>query len=87
MYLEYIRYRSAQLSKRLHLGERGNQTIETVLILALVAVLLTFGFKYMWGEKDEGLIPKLIKGVTDTFLSKVTGWLGGSSSGGAAPGQ
>ena len=76
MTLAYIRYRSAQLSKRLHLGERGNQTIETVLILALVAVLLTFGFKYMWGQNNDGIIPDLIKTVTDTFLGKITTWLG-----------
>ena len=77
MTLAYIRYRSAQLSKRLHLGERGNQTIETVLILALVAVLLTFGFKYMWGESNKGIIPTLITSVTDTFTQKITSWLGG----------
>ena len=77
MTLAYIRYRSAQISKRLHLGERGNQAIETVLILALVAVLLTFGFKYMWGDQSDGIIPTLINKVTDTFTGNILGWLGG----------
>ena len=55
--------------------ESGNATIDTILLVALTAVLLTLGFKFLWGQNDDGIIAKLIKGVIEKFQSGITGLL------------
>jgi Flp pilus assembly pilin Flp len=80
MSIQTIRTGFAGLAKRFHRNEKGNQTIETVLILALVAVLLTLGFKFMWGQESKGIIPTMISGIVDVFTEKVKTWIGSSAS-------
>ncbi len=79
MSIQTIRTGFAGVAKRFHRNEKGSAALELVLILALVAVLLTLGFKFMWGQESDGIIPKMINGVVDVFTEKVKGWIGSSS--------
>ena len=85
MYLSKIRSRSAQVSKRLHLGERGQQSIEQVLILAVVAVILVLAFKFLWGTNSDGKVADIVTNVTAKFTTGLENLLnfGGNNSGGS----
>lgn len=71
-----VRSRFNNIIRRFVKDENGSAApIETILLIALSAALLTLGFKYLWGSKDTGIVATMISSVISTFSSGIKGLL------------
>ena len=73
--LSITRSRINSILRRFVKDENGNQTIDTILLVALTAVLLTLGFKFLWGTNNDGIVATMIQSVIDLFKTGVTSLL------------
>ena len=73
--LSIARARFSSVLNRFAKDENGNAPIETILLVALTAVLLTLGFKFLWGTNNDGIVATMIQNVIDLFKTGVTGLL------------
>ena len=78
--LSHIKFPSVRKSiKRFHSDERGMQSIETVVILAIAAVVVV-GIFWLWDQADvggntgiKGAVANLVGEVFDKALSSIGG--------------
>jgi hypothetical protein len=71
--LKLIHARISKSALALHEDEEGINTLELVLILCVAATLLAVAYKFLWGNKNEGLVATGIKNVTNLFFGIFTG--------------
>lgn len=67
-----VRSRFNNIIRRFVKDENGSAApIETILLIALSAALLTLGFKYLWGSENKGVVATMIDGVMKAFSAGI----------------
>lgn len=74
-----VRVRFVKAVRKLVRDERGD-ALQNVLLLAVAAVGIFVGFKYLWGTDSSGLIAVTIDKVNTSFQSSLLSIFGGGNN-------